>query len=110
MNHRQGRIRIHTGNVVTNTALAIRESRKFTECRDSFIGERPGEHLSENAIDCRLMLRESADEEMQKLVDVLHEQISRGQDEQTRIITSKISLQKLALEGATNKGEEVTNG
>jgi|TARA_R110002020_G_scaffold68280_7_gene178928 hypothetical protein len=106
----RNRIRIHTGNVVTQTALAIRESRKHTECRDKFIGERPGEELSENAVNCRLMLLDGADDEMTKLVDVLYEQINRVQDEMVRIMVAKKSLQKLALEGATNKGEEVTNG
>lgn len=107
----RNRIRIHTGNVVTQTALAIRESRKHTEIgRAMIIGERPGEELSENAVNCRLMLLDGADDEMTKLVDVLYEQINRVQDEMVRIMVAKKSLQKLALEGATNKGEEVTNG
>ena len=110
MNHRQERIRTLTGNVVKNTALAIQASRKFTESRDSFIGERPGEKLSEHAIDCRLMMLDCADDEMTKLVDVLYEQISRVQDEMVRIMVAKKSFQKLALEGATNNGEEITNG
>ena len=105
MNHRQGRIRIHTGNVVTQTALAIRESRKH-----SMIGRAVIEPPSENAIDCRLMLLDGADDEMTKLVDVLYEQINRVQDEMVRIMVAKKSFQKLALEGATNNGEEITNG
>ena len=101
----RNRIRIHTGNVVTQTALAIRESRKHT-----VFGRGIVEPVSENAIDCRLMLLDGADDEMTKLVDVLYEQINRVQDEMVRIMVAKKSLEKLALEGATNNGEEITNG
>ena len=90
------RIRLHTGTVVKGTALAIRESKKMTELGVDLRG--------------RLRLLVVADDGMQKLVDVLHEQIERVQNEQTRIITTKISLQKLAPEGAINNGEEDTNG
>jgi hypothetical protein len=92
------KIRVFAGKVVTATALAVRESQRMTA---SVLG------LGHES---RWLLLDDADEEMQKLVDVLYEQIERVQNEQTRIVTTKKALQKLASEGAINNGEKVTNG